>query len=168
MILQIGDCSFDIDITRTMEYSAAEAAGHCDCSYCRNFYAAVDTSYPNLRPFLARFGIDIEAPDEMMPFDRPGEMWYENVYSVSGRILSGSEHTFIVDGIEVWIYSENKLHINQTISQPHFFIGVGMMVLPWVLDEPMEDAVSPANEPSFLKKMWERFLSYFQKDNFQS
>lgn len=165
MILQIGDWTFDIDITRTMEYSAAEAAEHCTCAYCRNFYASVDEKYPNLRPFLAQFGLDIEAPDEMLPFDGPQEMWYENVYSVSGRIISGAEHTFTVDGVEVRIYSENKLHINQTIPKPHFFIGVGIMVLPWVLDEPMEGALSAANEPSFLKKMWDRLLSRRKKDH---
>lgn len=167
MILQIGDGKFDIDMERTMAYSAAEAAAHCDCAYCRNFYASVDEKYPNLRPFLARFGIDIEAPDEMLPFDQPNEMWYENVYSVSGRILSGSGHTFTVDGVEVWIYCENKLHINQTIPEPHFFIGVGMMVLPWVLDEPMEGVISAANEPPFLKRMWNRLLSRLEKTDLQ-
>ena len=167
MILRLDDWEFDIDMERTMEYSTAEAAEHCDCAYCRNFYAAVDERYPNLRPFLAQFGIDIEAPDEMMPFDQPQEMWYENVYSVGGRILSGSEHTFIVDGIEVSIYSENKLQINQMIPEPHFFIGVGMMVLPWVLDEPMEAVVSTANEPSFLKRMWDRLLGKAKKTDIQ-
>lgn len=158
MILQIDDWIFDIDMERTMERSAAEAREHCTCAYCRNFYAAVDARYPNLRPFLAQFGIDIEAPDEMMPFDFPDEMWYENVYSVSGRILSAEEIAFTIDGVEVWIYSENKIHINPISPEPCFFIGVGMTVLPWVLDEPMKDVLSPANEPSFLKKMWDKLL----------
>ena len=53
MILQIDDWKFDIDMERTMEYSAKEAAEHCDCAYCRNFYAAVDEHCSDLRPFLA-------------------------------------------------------------------------------------------------------------------
>ena len=37
MILKIDDWEFDIDLERTMAYSAAEAADHCTCAYCRNF-----------------------------------------------------------------------------------------------------------------------------------
>ena len=51
MVLKIDDWVFDVDITATMEYSTREAAAHCDCAYCRNFYAAVDDTYPQIRRF---------------------------------------------------------------------------------------------------------------------
>ena len=168
MILQLSDGKFSVDIERTMELSSAEAIEHCTCAYCRNFYASVDVEYPNLRPFLAQFGVHIEAPDEMMPFDQPGQMWYDNVYSVSGRILSGTEHSFTVDGLEVRICAKNNHNINPLFPEPHFFIEVGMMELPWVLDEPMQEVISPANEPSFLSKMWTRLLGRIKKDQNQS
>ena len=43
-------------------------------------------------------------------------------------------------------------------SMPYFVLYVQELVIPWVLEEPMKDVVSPANEPSFLKKMWDRLL----------
>lgn len=159
MLFKCDGLVVEIDVDQTMLHRAGEREDPCDCAYCRNFAAAIDVTYPNLRPFLAQFGIDITLPDESMPFDQPGEMWYQNVYSVCGHICSGDETTVVIDGTEVFFHNENQLHINPVCPEPHFFIGVGMMRLPWVLDEPMADVVSPANEPSFLLKMWKRLLS---------
>ncbi len=152
MILTLGDWKFDIHMEATMAYSAEEAENHCDCSYCRNFYAAVDTAYPKLRPFLAQFGLDIEAPDELMPFD---EGIYEASYAVSGKILQQGSRLEIA-GIPVDIGLDD--HINTDCPKPYFTIGIGLFQLPWVLDEPAEEIMSPANEPSFLKKMWNKLL----------
>ena len=91
MIIEIDGWKFDVDITATMEYSANEAAEHCDCGYCRNFYASIDREYPDLRPFLTQFGVDIEAPDELLPYDFPGEMDYDGYYAVCGWILTAGK-----------------------------------------------------------------------------
>ena len=143
MGFEIDGLEFDIDLDQTMLCRAKEAEDPCDCAYCRNFAASVDGRYPNLRPFLAQFGIDICYPDESMPFDMPGEMWYENQYSVCGNILTGDQATLVVDGVEVHFHRENLLHINPVCPEPCFFVGVGMMRLPWVLDEPMGEVRSP-------------------------
>ena len=88
MILEIGDWIFEVDMTATMEYSAREAAEHCLCATCRNFYAAVDVHYPELRPFLARFGLDVEAPDRMTPVEPEGAaLDYDPEYIVFGQVL---------------------------------------------------------------------------------
>jgi hypothetical protein len=168
VILEIADWKFDIDLATTMEYSTAEAADHCDCAYCRNFYKVVDESYPNLRPFLAQFGVDIEAPDELMPFDIGNEMWYYGIYAISGNILSIGSAPLTCDGVEIKAAKDIELHINSECLEPRFFLEVGMIVLPWVLDEPMNDVVSPANLPSFLKKMWNKILDRLPKDNITS
>lgn len=163
MILQMDDWEFDIDMERTMAHSAAEAAEHCTCAYCRNFYAAVDEYCPNLRPFLARFGIDIEAPDEQMPYDFQGEMYYDSVYMVCGRIVKIGAAPIGVDGVKVRPAAgrgpSDAIHLNHNCPVPCFALDVSTVILPWVLDEPMEETVSPANEPAFLKKMWGRLLS---------
>lgn len=156
MILEIQGWKFDIDLTATMEYSAAEAADHCNCAYCRNFYASVDSVYPNLRPFLAQFGLDIEAPDELMPIDLKNRMNYDGVYVVAGRILIEGNELIQVDDIR--IAPEYDSEINHSQIKPCFYLTINDILLPWVLDEPMEDVVSPANDPSFLKRMWNKFL----------
>ena len=162
MILQLGDWQFDIDMERTMEYSAAEASEHCDCAYCRNFYAAIDENYPQLRPFLAQFGLDLEAPDELMPFDLDGRMYYDGAYMVCGRILQTSVSPMEVSDIPILATSaddpNNPIHINHNCPEPYFALNIGAITLPWVLDEPMKDVVSPANFPDFLKKMWDKLL----------
>ena len=156
MVLQIDDWIFDVDIKSTMEYSATEAAHHCVCAYCRNFYTAVDDTYPKLRPFLAQFGVEIEAPDELMPFDMADGMCYDSTYTVSGKIVTIGSKSIDLEGIS--ISPEIDSEINHGMASPCFYLTVNDLVLPWVLDEPMEEVVSPANQPSFLKKMWNKLL----------
>ena len=161
MILQIDDWEFDIDMTRTMEYSAAEAAEHCTCASCRNFYAAVDVCYPNLRPFLAQFGLDIEAPEELFPYDIADKMIYEGNYWVCGSVLRFGKNSIHVGNVGI------LPTVNRGEAQG-FVLSVSRIILPWMLDEPMKDTVSPANEPSFLRKMWDRLLDGFKKDEIPS
>lgn len=172
MILPIDDWEFDIDMERTIEYSAAEAAEHCTCAYCRNFYAAVDEHYPNLRPFLAQFGIDIEAPDEQMPYDVQGEMYYDSVYMVCGRIVKTGSALIGADGVHVnpvpGSGPSEAIQINHNWPEPCFALDVHTVVVPWVLDEPMEETLSPANESSFLKKMWEKLLGKVRTNHIRS
>lgn len=162
MILQIDDWIFDLDLERTMEYSAAEASEHCTCGYCRNFYAAVDEFYPNIRPFLTRFGVDIEAPDEQMPYDLDGKTYYDSVYMVYGRITKVGEKPIALDNILV------LPSVNHSGPKPSFSLDVSTVVLPWVLEESLEETLSPANEPSFLKKMWGRLLGKALKNGMNS
>ena len=164
VILEIQGWKFDLDITATMEYSSKEAADHCDCAYCRNFYASVDEYYPEFRPFLAQFGVDLEAPDELMPYDFPGEMDYEGFYAVCGRIVTAGSAPICIGNAEIRPDRYSDLHINSGCGEPYFFLNVSGITLPWVLEEPMADVVSPANQPSFLKRMWDRLLGKADKD----
>ncbi len=152
MILEIADWKFDIDLETTMEYSAQEAKDHCNCAYCRNFYAAIDGIYPELRPFLAQFGLDIEAPEELMTFT---PTLYLGVYAVCGVILKMGSR-LAISGIPVDIGEDEQTPV--CCPKPYFTIGIGTFEIPWVLDEPFEEVVSPANVPSFLKRMWNKLL----------
>lgn len=166
MILQIEDWTFNIDMERTMEYSAAEAADHCDCAYCRNFYESVDQVYPELRPFLAQFGLNIEAPDEQMPYDMDGKMYYDSLYMVCGSITQSGVRPILLGN--VLIRPSICVECNHSCSEPNFALEVESVILPWIMDEPMEETVSPANFPEFLRKMWERLLGKFTKNDVQS
>lgn len=168
MILRVGEWVLDVYIERTLEYYAEESAQRCDCAYCRNFSASVDAEYPQLRPFLAQFGIDIDTPDESMPYDQPGKMWYENIYSVCGQILEGDQTVQTIQGVDVELSAENTREIPSSAPSPCFYLNVGMIQLPWILDEPMDETISPANEPSFLKKMWEKLLFRGGNDRLKS
>lgn len=151
-VLQIGDWVFSIDLDATMEYSAAEAAEHCTCGYCRNFYRAVDGVYPDLRRFLAQFGVDIEAPDEFMPFGPTSSF---GAYSVKGEILRRGGQHIAVDGLSVRPEAGEPDH---GIWPRYIRLSVARLELPWVLDEPMDEVVSPANTPEFRKRMLDKLL----------
>ena len=158
MRLQLADWVFEIHMDATMQYSAAEAAEHCDCAYCRNFYAALDARYPDLRGVLGQFGADAEAPEELMPFDLDGEMVYDGVWAVCGWITRKGSAPLSFDDITVFPDPENHRHVNCFCPEPYFLLEISGLRLPWVLDEPMEQTVSPANLPSFLSRMWDKLL----------
>ncbi len=152
MILEIADWTFEVDMEATMAYSAQEAKEHCACAYCRNFYAAVDLTYPQLRPFLTQFGLDLEAPEELMPFDDGS---YEAVYAVSGKVLKVGKDLEIGG---ICVYFDSPLEINTGCPAPCFLVDLGLFSLPWVLEETFEDVISPANEPGFLMRMLRKLL----------
>ena len=154
MILQIDDWKFDIDMERTMAYSAKEAAEHCDCAYCRNFYAAVDEAHPKLRPFLAQFGLDIEAPEEMLPVI-DGNILYDPTYRIFGSY-------------EMQAGLCNLVAREDEDANDCFLLDCYEVFLPWVLDESLEEVISPANEPSMLQRMWSKLLGKSPKDSISS
>jgi hypothetical protein len=159
MRLQLRDWFFDIDMTGTMEYSAAEAAEHCDCAYCRNFYAALDGEYPGFRTALATFGVDAEAPEELMPYDLDGRMIYDAVWAVRGKVIQKGREVLSLGGVTILPDPDNVRHVNCWCPEPYFLLDISGLELPWVLDEPLEAVVSPANEPSFLAKMWDKLFA---------
>ena len=152
MIMKIDDWEFDIDLERTMRHSAVEAADHCDCAYCRNFYATVDECYPQLRTFLAQFGLEAEAPEEMFPtFIYEDSLDYMPVYIVYGKILKSGQYELDAGLCNI---------VPKTVdgNRDYFALNCYEITLPWILQEPLKDVISPANEPSFLKKMWDHLL----------
>lgn len=57
--------------------------------------------------------------------------------------------------------------VNTFIQGPRFFLHTDMMHLPWVLEEPMDEVESPANQPSFLRRMIDRLLRRAPKEEMQ-
>lgn len=113
------------------------------CAYCRNYYETVDTAYPNLRPFLEQFGVNIEGPSELMPFEPTLLL---ACYRVQGNIVSWGQSALSVNGIPV---------VAEASEDGTFLLWVGEMELPWIQIEPVEDVISPANMPEFLERMQE-------------
>ena len=131
----------DVDATseRTRKYSFE----HCQCGYCKNFYEAVDIAYPQLRPALEHFGIHLEGPCELMPFE-PTLMLA--CYRVDGQIRQWGRSSLYVSGIPI---------LPEAGDDNTFLLWVGEMHLPWLQKESVEDVVSPANLPEFLERMRE-------------
>ena len=149
-MLKINDWEFDIDLDATWDHSSFAASDHCTCAYCENYYRTVRNCYPHLSAFLKLFGLDIDGPVEMYPFE---PTLYLAGYRVHGRIVRPGLAPVMVDGVPV-------------SAEPRedglFMLEVGQMQLPWVMHEDPDEVISPANEPEFLekmyRKMWERSL----------
>jgi hypothetical protein len=108
-----------------------------------NYYTAVNDSIPELRPFLAEFGLDIQGPEQLYPLE---PSCYVPVYRVSGRILRrGSERD--VGGVPVLV---EQAPITDDHGQESFTLTLGPFWLPWVLEEDPDEVLSPANLPEFL------------------
>ena len=142
MILQIDDWEFDIDEERTKAHSSFAVNTHCTCGYCENYYRAADQVFPELRLFLEQFFVELTGPSEMYPFE-PTLCFLG--YKVYGRILKFGRGPIMVSGVPVM----------PTPREPDLFmLEVGEMTLPWILEEDMDEVISPANEPEFLENMY--------------
>ena len=132
MILEFSDWMFFADVENTKSYSAQELAEHCTCGYCENFYKVIDKTYPNLRYFLSRFGADIEAPDSLIPIT--SEL-YQASYAIQGKIIrKGSE--------PIWVH-DVAITMEDTEEPDWFLIQLGVMNLPWVLDQDPDSIPKP-------------------------
>lgn len=146
MILVLQDWRFRVDVDATLAHTTKNASDHCLCGYCKNYYEAVSVTYPGLEDFLVRFGVNINGPSELMPFEPTLLL---ACYRVRGEILTWGKAQLSVDGIQ--ISPENG-------ENDTFLLWIGELSLPWLQEEPAEDVVSPANLPEFLERMQDMWL----------
>ena len=146
MFLKINDWEFDIDQEKTGEHSSFVSREHCTCDYCENYYRTVGQCYPALGKLLQRFCLKLEGPSEMYPFE-PTICLVG--YRVMGKIVRYGSAPIWIDHIQV-------------LPVPReggcFFLEVGEMELPWVMEINPEDVISPANEPEFMERMYRKLL----------
>ena len=146
MIIRLADWQFRVDFEATMAHTTANSHDHCTCAYCTNYYEAVDGAHPYLRPFLGRFGICLDGPSELMPFE---PTLVSACYRVQGRIIRSGSARMHLEGVPVR---------PEEADENSFFLWVGEMEIPWLQGEPPEDVISPANEPEFMERMMARWL----------
>lgn len=139
--IELADWCFRVDVDATRAHTTQNATDHCKCAYCKNYYEALDRTYPGLRPFLAKFGVNPSGPSELMPFE-PTLMLA--CYRVMGEIQQWGTAQLEADGV---------LITPEAGEDGSFLLWVGEVELPWLQEEPMEDVVSPANLPEFLERM---------------
>ena len=146
MILNIDDWKFDINLEDTRAHSSFSASRHCTCGYCENYYRGIRYACPELKRFLGNFGVDIEGPVEMLPFEPTICLV---AYRVTGKILEYGMGPIMVDHVPVMPLPEDA---------HNFKLEVGELQLPWVILEDPDEVVSPANEPEYLEMMYRRLL----------
>ncbi len=146
LIVKLGDWRFRVDVEATAERTRKYSFEHCQCAYCRNFYDAIDVAYPELRPVMEHFGVNLEGPCELMPFE-PTLMLA--CYRVDGQILQWGKAQLSVKGVTI---------LPEAGDEDTFLLWVGEVQLPWLQEEAVEDVVSPANLPEFLERMQEIWL----------
>ena len=146
MILKLGDWKFRVDVDATRERTRKYSYEHCQCGYCKNFYDAIDVAHAELRPVMEHFGVNLEGPCELMPFE-PTLMLA--CYRVDGQILQWGRTDLSVRGVTI---------LPEAGDESTFLLWVGEMELPWLQEEPVEEVVSPANLPEFLERMQEVWL----------
>ena len=153
MILSLADWRFRVDLRETAEHTTRNAADHCLCGYCKNYYDTVSLCYPGLEVFLQTFGVNINGPSELMPFE---PTFLIACYRVQGEILRWGSGPLWADGIAV---------LPEPAGEGSFFLWVGEMTVPWVQEEDMEEVVSPANLPEFLDRMEQMWLLRHGKES---
>lgn len=163
MVIQIADWIFDVDISRTMEYSAGVWEDHCMCGYCRNFYESLNDAYPQLKLFMEQFGMNSLTPEEMSPIEPTLCMVS---YCISGTIMQNGIYPIDIGGVTLTVSTQEKNpDYHPPFGTPFFVLTTGLLDLPWVLDEDMNEVISPANEPEYMQRMMNRLLENVDIDS---
>ena len=133
MILEFSDWIFNVDTQATQEYYFEELPNRCECTFCRNYFATVDMLYPGLRSFLKKFQIDLGVPEILLPFK---STLYQASYYGIGQILRFGTTPIQLDEITV-VAEEGE-------EQNTFLLHIGLMDLPWVLEEDPSGEETPS------------------------
>lgn len=165
MVIHIGNWAFDLNIAETMSYSVKILQEHCQCGYCRNFYASIDFAYPELWPFLAQFGTNVETPEELMPFE---PTVCTASYCISGIVLRRDTQPIEIGNIVFSVDGQDEMDYDTECPRPYFVLTTGFLELPWVLEEDMNEVISPANEPEYLQRMWDKLLLQADENSINS
>ena len=157
MLIQKQDCKMDVDIDQTIEYYRKHSL--CDCPACRNFYTQAATALPKLKEFFSELGVDISRPDESAS-DASDETvdYYFVAYTVSGKVLEYDKYEIDLQDGELFlniVIDDNYIPNEQ--KDEYFVISVYGIKLPWVLDEPLPDAVPITN-------FWGKIKNFFKKN----
>lgn len=155
MIFTVDDWVFDVDVESTQRYTQKNLQEHCECGYCRNFYSTIDDYAMKLRPFLAQFGADVEAPVDFLPVE-PALCMVS--FAVCGKILQRGSGSVDLDGCTLTVETQEDVDYKLSCPKPWFVFTTDYLELPWILDEDPDEVVSPANEPECLERMWKKIL----------
>lgn len=156
MVITLGDWQFRVDVDATEDYTTQCSLDHCTCSYCQNFYENIDRASPDLRPVLSKFGIYLNGPCEVMPFE---PTLVAACYRVNGQIENRGA---------------SYLHVEDVPLRPEeadentFFLWIGPVELPWTQEEDMDEVISPANQPEFMDRMMLRWLKWAEGEEIPS
>lgn len=161
MIVRVAEWVFDVDVPATMAYSAGIWEDHCTCGYCRNFYETMDDVYPQLKLFLKQFGMNSLTPEELSPVE---PTLYMASYCISGTVIKNGIYPIDLDGLVLSVDLEADPLYEPCFGKPFFVLNTGLLELPWVLDEDMNEVISPANEPEYLQRMMNRLLENADED----
>lgn len=155
MILEVDGWKFQIYDVTTRKYYAREVADHCTCATCRNFYQTVDRVYPELRPFLAHFGVHVEAPESM---SAPIQTICDCYYSVCGKILEVGEEPISIGNTVVYPQTCEEVRVDTDMDEPYFFLYISPLNVPWVLDEPMDAIDTPEKTQNAIAKILGKWI----------
>lgn len=162
MILEIDDWKFEVDAEYTRQYNGT--IEQCQCCYDRNFYSAIDLKYPQLRPFLLQFGVDVVHPEEIFSIEQEEDpIDYIAYYTVKGKILQLGGYEIDVGHAHILPQYRNEVMLpnpdcDKDDPESYFVLSVMDIALPWVLDEPMPKGLPPIKTwlDKFIDKLFRR------------
>jgi hypothetical protein len=79
-------------------------------------------------------------------------------YCIGGRIVKRGIFPIDLGGVVLSVPEEPDPLYHPPCGASFFVFNTGLLELPWVLDEDMDEVISPANEPEYMQRMMNRLL----------
>ena len=136
----------DVEATRGWYDRYGDATGGCDCAYCRNYAAAVETLPPEVAAFLRPLGLDLHKPGDATEYGpAEGGRWYMPLWHIAGRLLEAGEGELpIAPGVTAG-FATGMGPFLRDFPEPCCQCWLSM-TLPWVLEEPADEATDDRDD----------------------
>jgi len=143
--VQIGKWNVTVDSEATQE-QYKKRWDLCDCTYCMNFYKAIETLPPNAHSLFTHLGINPSIINHLSHFGENEEQLHHYIgcyplvgsFSVSDkkRKQTDDEPFTVNESLNVWFTNDLEF-VPGFFPKPVFQLEFEVY-LPWVLDEPAE------------------------------
>lgn len=144
---------FEVDRETTLQYYETQTL--CKCGYCRNYYAQINEKFPELKKWLAEFGVSADRPDELTHYPEAKSVRYLSAdYTVAGKVAAAGERALALSGgasLRIMV-TEGFVSPNRQTGA-YFTLSVCDIELPWVLDEPLSTPAAASRRGGFPRRM---------------
>lgn len=155
----VNGVSFLVDKNATSQY-ITQYNEPCDCTYCRNYFKAIQEARSVLN-LLNAFQVNVGRPEECMELETNFDtkmLFYYVWYSVSGKAPQKVEVNLSEDIIaEIYPPADEQYAPNTGHTDSYFLISLNLL-LPWVLEEDINQLKPPAK-----RTIIQKVLSIFKR-----
>lgn len=123
----------EVNLNRNFEYYQSDESLPCDCVVCRNFFVQIKEKFPEINEYLLSLNVDICRPFELVwvELEKENKIKYWGCQYI---VFGNCENDFVKKIGDIEFINNTTFHPITGISEEHFILDFGMLVLDKVIE----------------------------------